>query len=408
MAFRKEVCRNFQRGSCQYGERCKFLHVNNQQQQSNNNSFGFGSQQKQQNQSSSPFGFGTQSKSSTKPFENKWTRFSPISNAAATPSSRQPDNQPQPANHKCTDPDSCKRQIAEDFQNEKPLWKLTCYGHSKNGPCDIGGDVSYEELRALAYDEAKHGLTLQSIVERERNLLSSKLIEFENLLRNPYAAPPKSAFSQSPFPGVTPNAILPSGQNNPPPSVSSFSQLGASLNMATRTRPSTSSNNAFGQPNFSNSSQASSPFGTRSSVLSNNIFGQPNGFSNSSQTSSIFGKNNLTPANPVNSQLPGQASRDFFSSHTAGFSSSNVISNHSNPFPSSAMSTQITHSPGPQPLITSGALNSASNAAGQAAKQIQSVNDVQRGTIPVDASIWLKETWTRGEIPEEAPPDEYI
>lgn len=32
---------------------------------------------------------------------------------------------------RCTDGESCKRQIAEDFQNERPLWKLTCYGHSK-------------------------------------------------------------------------------------------------------------------------------------------------------------------------------------------------------------------------------------------------------------------------------------
>lgn len=33
-----------------------------------------------------------------------------------------------------------------------------------SGPCDIVGDISYEELRALAYDEAKRGLSLQSIV----------------------------------------------------------------------------------------------------------------------------------------------------------------------------------------------------------------------------------------------------
>ena len=32
---------------------------------------------------------------------------------------------------RCTDGESCKRQIAEDFQNERPLWKLTCYGHNK-------------------------------------------------------------------------------------------------------------------------------------------------------------------------------------------------------------------------------------------------------------------------------------
>ena len=33
-------------------------------------------------------------------------------------------------------------------------------------PCDIVGDVSYEELRAIAYDEAKRGISLQSIVRK--------------------------------------------------------------------------------------------------------------------------------------------------------------------------------------------------------------------------------------------------
>lgn len=32
---------------------------------------------------------------------------------------------------RCTDPETCKRQIAEDFEQEKPLWTLTCYGHCK-------------------------------------------------------------------------------------------------------------------------------------------------------------------------------------------------------------------------------------------------------------------------------------
>lgn len=31
-------------------------------------------------------------------------------------------------------------------------------------PCDIVGDISYEELRALAYDDASQGKSLQFIV----------------------------------------------------------------------------------------------------------------------------------------------------------------------------------------------------------------------------------------------------
>ncbi|KAI3995271.1 hypothetical protein MKX01_032073, partial [Papaver californicum] len=63
----------------------------------------------------------------------------------------------------CTDPELCKRQIAEDLQQERPLWKLTCYGHCKDWLCDINGDISYEEIRASAYDDAKRGLPLPSI-----------------------------------------------------------------------------------------------------------------------------------------------------------------------------------------------------------------------------------------------------
>lgn len=37
--------------------------------------------------------------------------------------------------------------------------------------CDIVGDVSYEELRAIAYDEAKRGISLQSIVRKHVDCL---------------------------------------------------------------------------------------------------------------------------------------------------------------------------------------------------------------------------------------------
>lgn len=36
----------------------------------------------------------------------------------------------------------------------------------RSAPCDIVGDVSSEELRAAAYDDAKRGLNLQSIVRK--------------------------------------------------------------------------------------------------------------------------------------------------------------------------------------------------------------------------------------------------
>ncbi|WCJ34648.1 Zinc finger CCCH domain-containing protein 46 [Euphorbia peplus] len=399
---KKEICRNFQRGSCQYGARCKFLHAN--------------SQQHHNPQSSNAFGFGSQSKPSSinqqfKPFENKWTRFSPIS----TPPSKQSDH---PPNHKCTDPNSCKRLIAEDFEQEKPLWKLTCYAHSTNGPCDIGGDVSYEELRAAAYDDAKLGISLQSIVERERNLLNSKLIEFENLLRKPYVAPQQSAQGHSSFLGVTPIGILPTAQTNAPPAVSSFSQLGVSIS----NRPSAPSVDAFRQSNlFSNASETSNDFGFRPSVPSNNAFLQPNGISNSGQTPSTFVTSSFNPpfkpsvpsnnflgqpnGIPNSGHTPSAFATNNFNHSSAGF---NASSFSSNPSPL-AMSTHITNFSVAQPLITANTSNSSPYAVGIATTQIQSVNDMkERTTVSVDPSIWLKESWIAGEIPEEAPPSEYI
>lgn len=72
-------------------------------------------------------------------------------------------------------------------------------------------------------------------VERERNLRSSKLMEFQNLLREPYKMPPSSTLTsqQSQFLGTNANPFSGTIQNNDPHplSVSSFSQLGASLNL---------------------------------------------------------------------------------------------------------------------------------------------------------------------------------
>ncbi|RXI00434.1 hypothetical protein DVH24_000668 [Malus domestica] len=364
--------------SCQYGDRCKYLHVVQQQHKSNpfgfgsdqqhkSNLFGFGSDQQGK---SNPYGFGVQNNSQTKgaadfgpkqsqnkPFENKWSRFSSAT-AAAAPSSQKSDKQAQTTNHTCTDPESCRSIIVGDFKHERPLWKLTCYGHWKNSPCDIAGDISYEELRAAAYDDANRGLNLQSIVERERSLLNTKLLEFENLCKPHTALPNSTLASQNPSPSASPNGFLQSAQNSVAPSVSSFTQLGTSLNTG---------------------------FGPR----------QLNPFPNSSQTPSGVGTNNFPSGSVVGSQFPASTHGNGFPSNT-GLINTGIIRPQTNPFATLAVSQIPSATTGQSPIV------------GQSTTEVEFVTNMQTEKISGNTSIWLKKIWSPGEIPEEDPPEALV
>ncbi|XP_047327723.1 zinc finger CCCH domain-containing protein 16 isoform X2 [Impatiens glandulifera] len=393
---KKELCRNFQRGSCKYGERCNYSHQVSQQQRSNH--FGNSIQNTNQfqtsnNQQPNPFGFGVKSNSQprgvtefgskqnpSKPFENKW--------------SRTPENQPQatPQPHNCADPESCKRQIKEDFEHERPLWKLTCYGHNKGSPCDIVGDISFEELRATAYNDAKQGLALQFIVEKERNLLNAKLQEFDNLLRNPYTARQTPVLTtQNAFSATSP--IVPSiqpAQNISPLSVSSFSQLAAS---PSKGFGHSSGNNAFGQ-----------------STTPQTSFQATNG---SATNTSPFAR----AAGSIHGQIPNPSFGNGFSSNAASFN--NVATGAGqNIFPSSGNNQSMmglnvpTNVPqqfqfpsltNNQSQIGFNGLNSIVDAAVQS-----SLNMKTSDGNNIDKGIWSKAEWIAGEIPEEAPPDDVI
>ncbi|KAK3019720.1 hypothetical protein RJ639_003156, partial [Escallonia herrerae] len=405
----------FSSSSCQFGDRCKFLHAS--QQQAKPNAFGFGTQPSTQfyptrpeQQKPNPFGFGIQNGSQPrgisdigakqnqfKPFENKWTRFSPV-NAGSSPA-RQPDSA---ASHTC--------------------------------PCDIVGDISYEELRAAAYTDAKLGLSLPSIVrlqepvdffpfeklvfqrrhdvEKERNLLNSKLLEFESLLRNPCAAPPNSTIStQSPSAVASPNASLLTAQNSAPPAVSSFSQLGASLNRG------------FGM--------------RRDLVLTNGIY-----VSQALFISSVSGKNNFPFGSAVSNlagllggQFPTQSIGSSVPSSTSSFSNSGMGAERNHSSFATGFLPQIPSTANNQSVMLPSDPSSAGNAASESTSNSQLMQKMAlsfeiglwncQSSLPatewrdpmdgmpkkngaVDNVIWLKDEWNPGEIPEEAPPDEYI
>ncbi|VAI78901.1 hypothetical protein VPH35_124829 [Triticum aestivum] len=383
---RPELCRNYQRGSCKYGAQCRFVHSNSnqqQQQQAKPNPFGFGAggrqqpqqqsfgaqsqQQQQQQQKPNPFGFGVQGGAAqqrnepgpAKPFQNKWVRD------PSAPPTKQAEAQPAPqaAHTSCADPESCRQQISDDFKNEAPLWKLTCYAHLRSGPCDITGDISYEELRAKAYEEGKQGKPMQSIVEGERNLQNAKLAEFTNLLNKARATP--SFPTAGSFPEVKNNSTFGSSQTNGPPVFSSFNQLGAATNFGSGPRtatPGVPMNTIFGQPTQSTPS-----------------FGAP-----------AFGSTGMRFGVPVGSQTSKQS----FGSYQGSSMSSN--SNFQNST-SSGHHRDIDK----QSVELLNGMTPRTSAMDQAAVEA-SRNEKQ------DDSIWLKEKWEIGQIPLDEPPARHV
>ncbi|KAG0558815.1 hypothetical protein KC19_10G057300 [Ceratodon purpureus] len=401
----RQICRDFQRGNCRFGTRCKFLHQTGPTQQ---NAYNSGPKQTQQQ------GFGT----------NRFGAFNGAPN-----NQRAPQQQTAPAkDHKCGNPKVCQDQIKEDVTTEQPTyWRLTSYAHWKFLPNDITGDISPEELRALAYSNAKQGASTQQIIQNEQSLVAAKMAEFEALQRNPYRGPATQAlggFQQgatqpSPF-GSSAGAGTFSGfgtpQNQTAAPAGGFGQPQTMFGVPITATPQTGGgfSNAFGKtstnPKLSPSPFQPSGFGQNSqfgqtgfgSQAPKNIFGSQaqnnNIFGTQAQPSpgngnSVFGggfgtQSSLQPANVMN---------------PVGFGSSpftNSASFGSSPFAVPAATPQSsTPAATPQPITPAVTTPMTPNTLGPGSLPPHSVQ-----TVGADG-IWQKDTWKLGEIPEEEPPE---
>ncbi|KAL2651293.1 hypothetical protein R1flu_019421 [Riccia fluitans] len=389
MSRRQEICRDFQRGSCRYGARCKFLHQASGQQQQRQ------PQQKQNQRYGTSNYYGALG-------DNNYT-------------GRSFSNQPSQLftkEHKCEDFRICKDQIREDLQNEHPVfWRLTSYAHYKHLPSDIIGDVSPEELRASAYESAKQGLSLKDVAQREASMFAAKSAEFDALLKNPYKGP-AAQVSASPFPSFSPSpvpqntsTVMVFGQpltlSNPTPAGSGFGQTPQPFG---DTAP---AGFGFGQPSgvvtFGSrpSPPAASPFGSQptnkfqlspfpSSALP---AAQPNVFQQSPFTGTPFGVAQPSVVQPSPFGIyatPGSFAYPVASENLSPFglsSSSGGVSSF--PVPTAGFAT-----PGTIVATNVTPPSSISNTAPATNMSMQDEEEAK----------WYKPVWKIGEIPEEEPP----
>eukprot|EP00898_Chlorokybus_atmophyticus_P008765 jgi/Chlat1/8890/Chrsp92S08205 len=175
-----QVCRDFQRGRCRYGRPAlaagAVLPAHKQQQQ----------------QAGLSHPLSCMSTIIPTPHVNQHVigRFGALaderpSNSGRHSHGRDQQQQPSKPEHRCDDARECKQVVDLDLKDEKPVWRLSAYGHLRWGQNHINGDTSPEELRYTAYESAKSGKPLAQIAQEERSLVSQKDSQFAALLRTP-------------------------------------------------------------------------------------------------------------------------------------------------------------------------------------------------------------------------------
>lgn len=105
---------------------------------------------------------------------------------------------------------------------------------------------------------------------------------------------------------------------------------------------------------------------------------------------------------------PNQSVVASFPTNMANFSNSSATNPAINQFSAAAISTQNFSSSSIQSPAFLNVSLSNSEVVGREATNVQLGNNLPTTVASGDSNIWLKEKWTPGEIPEEAPPDAYV
>eukprot|EP00884_Botryococcus_braunii_P018457 jgi/Botrbrau1/5295/Bobra.0391s0016.3 len=75
--------------------------------------------------------------------------------------------------------------VKDDMTNEQPMWPYTCYAHERNGPNDILGDVSFEEVRWAEQQALASGTNASILVSQFQRAVAERQQQFQKMLKSP-------------------------------------------------------------------------------------------------------------------------------------------------------------------------------------------------------------------------------
>ncbi len=142
---------------------------------------------------------------------------------------------------------------------ERPKWQLTCYGHEREGPNDLSGDISAEELRWANMLSAERGASMAQLTNELKAAEKAKVEQFQALQRA-HRAPTKG------------------GPSIPPPTatISNLEWVESGTYPGSSGIATSSGGGAFGSLPFGQPATTSTPFGGGgAAAAAASSFGQP-------------------------------------------------------------------------------------------------------------------------------------